>query len=223
MLKSLYPAIDWESVRLVGFDLDGALYDEADFISQVYRPIAAQIAAAVGGNEDDVYHQILQRWFEKGSSYDRIFTEVLSGQQLDTKTIDSMVGKCLDIFRSFEPDLRISPRVVEILSFLAKKYELFLLSDGTSALQRAKICSLQLERWFVEKNIAISGECGSTFAKPSTGMLKFIDAMEPNLQPGSVVYFGDRDIDRQFAKAAGFDFVQVFCMVPVSNQTCANE
>lgn len=217
MLKSLYPTVDWESIKSVGFDLDGTLYDEADFISQVYRPIANQIAAATGDLAEDVYHKILQLWFEKGSSYNRLFADAMSGRQLDEHTINSTVNKCLEIFRNFEPVLRISPRVSEILSYLGSRYEVFLLSDGSSGLQRAKIRSLGLAQWFEERNIAISGEHGSAFSKPSIGMLQFIDAVSPTMPTGSIAYFGDRNIDQQFAHAADFHFVRVFCMVPVSN------
>ena len=55
MLKSLFPRINWDAVRIVGFDMDGTLYDEADFISQVYCDIA-KLLAETGHAEPEILH-----------------------------------------------------------------------------------------------------------------------------------------------------------------------
>ena len=55
MMKYLYPQIDWEPIKYVGFDLDGTLYDESNFISQVYEKIASVISKKTGSNADLIF------------------------------------------------------------------------------------------------------------------------------------------------------------------------
>ena len=73
MLKYSHDNVDWNKIDFVGFDLDGTLYDEFDFISQVYRPIAIILAKATNNCPDAVYDRLLRRWTDMGSSYNKIF------------------------------------------------------------------------------------------------------------------------------------------------------
>jgi putative hydrolase of the HAD superfamily len=217
MLKYLFPAIDWAEIKTVGFDLDGTLYDEFDFISQVYQPISREIAAKIGGCERNVYTQLLHRWLEKGSSYNKIFFEKLSGTGLNPKEVESTVDRCLNIFRNFKPILTLSQRSFEILEFTATRFELFLVSDGGCELQNAKFKALALERWFARGNVAISG-CLGNEGKPNVSILENLAVFqEAQREPGSVAYFGDREIDRKFSEAAGFQFVAVANMFNVNH------
>ena len=70
MLNALYKDIDWSSITTVGFDMDGTLYDEYDFIKQVYSEINSQL---IQNNEILLFMN--QKWIEKGSSYPHIFDE----------------------------------------------------------------------------------------------------------------------------------------------------
>lgn len=47
-MKYLSNSADWRGIHAVEFDIDGTLYDEMEFISQVYRPISQIIADACG-------------------------------------------------------------------------------------------------------------------------------------------------------------------------------
>ena len=40
MMKSLFNKINWDKISYVGFDMDGTLYDEYEFISEVYKEIS---------------------------------------------------------------------------------------------------------------------------------------------------------------------------------------
>ena len=55
MMKYLYPQINWEPIKYVGFDLDGTLYDESNFISQVYKKVASVISKNTGSNADLIF------------------------------------------------------------------------------------------------------------------------------------------------------------------------
>ncbi|WP_445372570.1 HAD family hydrolase [Methylomonas sp. HW2-6] len=215
MLKSLYPSIDWQNVKAVGFDLDGTLYDEFDFIYQVYRPIAEKLSAVVGAEPADTYSDLLRCWLDKGSSYNRIFSDVLAAAGIEQGNAERTIGECLELFRAFRPVLQLNHRVVSLLEFMAEYYPLFLVSDGSCALQRAKFDALGLGSWFRPENIAISGCLTCRSEKPAAVAVDHIAIFNGACDPSEVVFFGDRTVDRLFAEAAGFKFVGVKCMWPV--------
>lgn len=212
MLKSLFPQIDWDSIAVVGFDMDGTLYDETDFIAQVYHPIAARITAACGGMEEETKAWMLTRWREKGSSYNRIFDEAI--RRLGKDASDDLIRECVGIFRAFQPTLKLPEAIRSILNEMQPRYGLFLVSDGSDRLQRAKFQSLGLAQWIAPENVAISGTYGAEFQKPSTRMIPHVALLNGGPYPSQVVYFGDRDCDQEFAANAGFSFVKVKCMKP---------
>jgi FMN phosphatase YigB (HAD superfamily) len=219
MMKYLSNSVDWDEVHAVGFDIDGTLYDEMEFISGVYRPISQIIADACGVGKEEVYDRILARWMEKGSSYDRIFEEVLLDHGLSLSSRTKVIDKCLSEYRSFNPDLSLSSRVRFLLRVLSSAYTLFLVTDGTSRLQRAKSESLGLERWFSESNSIFTGEYGEGYAKPDTRSLSDIEIPAVTSAPDKVVFFGDRQCDREFANHAGFHFLSVL-QFEVQHVTC---
>lgn len=212
MLRSLYPRVDWDAVHIIGFDMDGTLYDEAEFIAQVYRPIAGVLAAATGEDRDTMYARLMRRWLEKGSSYNRIFGEALEGAGLAESVVRETVAKCLAEFRAFSPELGLPARVRTILDAVKEMFPLFLVSDGSAGLQQRKFDSLGLQRWFDPANIAISGRYGADYCKPGIRMVEQIALLRDRAAAAGVLFFGDRDIDAQFAATAGFQFVQVACM-----------
>ena len=211
MLKSLYPRVDWDRVRVLGLDMDGTLYDEAEFIAQVYRPIADIIARSAGGPAEPIHAALLRRWLEKGSSYPRIFDEALAARGVTGPAAREAVDECLAVFRGFTPRLTLPARVGIILDAMAEKYPLFLISDGSAGLQQKKFAALDLGRWFEPANVGFCATLGTGFDKPDTRILREIRVLDETA-PAAVVFFGDRDVDSRFAANAGFHFVGVQCM-----------
>jgi len=216
MLKSLFPDIDWPRVRVVGFDMDGTLYDEAEFIWQCYLPISEYLAQTIpGGSARGIRVRMYRRWLEKGSSYNRIFSEVLADAGFPEEKQDELSLNCVEIFRRFKPGLNLPSRVRALLDEFRQQYPIFLVSDGSAELQSAKFRSLGLSEWFADGNVAISGVFGRGFQKPAVAILEKVEVVKSMDDNSAVVYFGDRDVDRMFCEAAGFQHVRVSCMVPV--------
>lgn len=211
MLKSLYPRVTWDQIEAVGFDLDGTLYDELDFILQVYSPIAKLLANVTKQGQHEVYWWMVNRWLEKGSSYNRIFLEVLSSKNIDEEIKKSTIENCLVIFRYFQPELSLTNRVKILLDIFKSNYPIFIITDGNSLLQKAKFKALGLEKWFDHNNVAISGDYGFEYQKPSVFMANQIKVLR-NVNPSRVIYFGDREQDALFAKNVGFGFIPVKVM-----------
>lgn len=96
-----------------------------------------------------------------------------------------------------------------MLDIFSEQFELFLITDGSPHLQKAKFRALGLERWFKNKNVGISGAYGKCYEKPATLITQKINLLCSGLHPQDVVFFGDRDVDREFSINAGYQFVKV--------------
>ena len=153
-------------IQAVGFDLDGTLYDEIEFISQVYYPISLMLSDAVGVPSGVLYNRLINRWKEKGSSYNRIFDEVLLDGGISELHKSSVITECVNVFRNFQPALSLNYGVERLLDWISSQYPIFMITDGGEKLQRAKIESLGLYRWFSNDNISISGSLDSGISKP---------------------------------------------------------
>lgn len=216
MQNYLHKSLDWGSVQAVGFDLDGTLYDEYEFIAQVYRPIAIKLVQAVGGKVEAIYDNLLQRWIEKGSSYNRLFEEILVDARVPVAERALVIDQCLSEFRNFQPQLHLPARVEKMLDWMSARFPLFLVTDGGEKLQRAKVGALGLARWISPENTSISGCFDEGIYKPDPRMSFSIEALHnPKLRPCNVVYFGDRDVDAAFAVNCSFEFVRVKLMMPI--------
>lgn len=214
MLSALYPDIDWQQIRCVGFDLDGTLYDEYAFIDQAYAAILAATegmltdAAAAGDWMRD-------RWLVKGSSYTHIFGETFERFGAATASRDDYVQRALQVFRDFNPQLTLPARNRRLLDKLCDHYRLFLISDGNPQLQQRKFDALGLTPYFAPQDRVFTGAFGPDWHKPS---VRSLERLSLDCEPGQGVFFGDRDIDRTFARAAHMAFVPVYNLIGSNNE-----
>ena len=189
----------------VGFDVDGTLYDEFDFISQAYRGVARVIADYSHASESDVYEALCREWKQFGSSKTTLFQDVY--YMFSEEIPEDFVRKCVAAFRSEPIELSLSAEAEEMLDELKNNNkDLFIVTDGNSELQRKKIAALGLEKWFSENSIAVSGDWGSKYQKPSPYMYETVLKRNCNQK---TVYLGDRDIDKQFAENIKADFIRI--------------
>ena len=81
---------------------------------------------------------------------------------------DAFVNFAIKIFRDFHPNLYLPQRSKMLLSHLKDKYPLFLITDGSSTLQRKKFLSLGLSEYFAENNVVFTGDYRreSSYFKP---------------------------------------------------------
>ena len=68
-----------------------------------------------------------------------------------------------------------------------------------------KIKSLGIDSYIDDENIFITGDYGQSFYKPNTAI---VDEMKLPRNK-EVLYFGDRDIDREFADKLNWQFINV--------------
>jgi FMN phosphatase YigB (HAD superfamily) len=199
-MKSLFNKVDWNDILYVGFDMDGTLYAEYDFIRKVY----SEISKLLGPNS---LNYMIGRWLEKGSSYPFIFSEAYDLYNVSKRNKEAFINRALNIFRNFDPNIRLKKEVKEMLMYFKKNYEIFLITDGNIELQRKKFTSLGLEVFFSQKNTFFTGVNSKVFAKPSPESLKFL-----SINPEQSIFFGDRDVDREFSVNCKMQFQKVQVM-----------
>lgn len=196
---------------IYGFDLDGTLYDEFEFIYQTYKGISQFISDITERDFTEIHEEISRLWLTYGSSRTDLFQMFFSIYSIEPKT--EYIKKCIEIYRTEEFKLKLPMRTTMVLSELKKrKIPFFLLTDGDSSLQRRKIKALGLDMFILEENIFISGDYGKEYQKPNTLVNEFIRKRFHNMK--DVIYFGDRDVDEQYARNSEFSFQRVKCMIP---------
>ncbi len=200
---------DYKKFDLFAFDMDGTLYDEFDFIKQAYGAVARYIANDEN-KYDSVYSFMLNTWMEYGSSKTDTFQ--LAFQTVDRVINESDIKKCIELFRNCKLQLSLTGRTKFILDLVKRSgKEMILITDGNSALQRKKIEVLGLQYWFSEDSIFISGDYGKEYQKPGTLILEKVKE-KITLKGRKICYLGDRQVDKLFADAAGFEFYYAPCM-----------
>jgi len=206
-VKHLFNNLDQQNIQFVGFDMDGTLYDECDFIVQPYRQIANEFIKS-----DEAFEFMVARWLAKGSSYNRIFDETYDKYLIDgVITKNEFIDQSLATFRNFEPQLQLAKRTQIILNNLQASYTLFLVTDGNPKLQKEKFSALGLSQYFDPSNVVFTGEYNQTHHKPSTKSLQYL-----NITPQHSVFFGDRELDYKFALDAKMQFIKVYNMVVIN-------
>lgn len=194
MLNILFPNICWEKIECVCVDLDGTIYDEYEFIDQVYEKIASEFADEI---KKELSGFLKLRWLQKGSSYPKIFKEAENKFQLT-----GLESKALEIFRNYKPEIKLSGRAKFILNELKNNVPLMLLiTDGKEILQNNKVRSLGINYFFNEIIVT------KNFPKPSQFYGSYL-IKKYNLKNNRVVFLGDREADRAFSENCGFQFLK---------------
>jgi FMN phosphatase YigB (HAD superfamily) len=206
MLRYFATSFTRDDIGIIGFDLDGTLYDEFDFVTQLYSSISKTMSELTNLDDRIIYRVLLEQWLREGNTKE-LFQNVL--EKIGFKgNDDSVVSACISVYRDFSPVLKLSPRMVFILEqLIAYGYSMFLVSDGNDRLQRKKIEALGLYRFFSPENIAITGDYGDEYQKPSTKIVSRIEILCGVTKTQTVLYAGDRERDRLFAEEAGFRFI----------------
>jgi FMN phosphatase YigB (HAD superfamily) len=208
MLNALLSPKATSPYKYIGFDLDGTIYDEFDFIVQAYGGIIYSLQNYMV-DANGALNWMLKRWLELGSSYPHIFSEAwikFSSEKAISK--DQFISIAITIYRDFEPTLHLSKRAETILDACSECGNLFLLTDGNPKLQRRKFNALGLSQWFDDSSVIFSGD--HQVQKPSIYLVPIVRRL---VNTDLAIYCGDRSVDAEMAAVAGMQFSRVINMV----------
>jgi putative hydrolase of the HAD superfamily len=206
-MNVLFDDIDYKNIKYIGFDLDGTLYDEFDFIKQVYDEINNELL-----KDAQSHDYMLNRWLEKGSSYNKIYDEVYNKfEYMNYESKGDFINNALSIFRNFSPCLELNSRNKYFLDYFSNNYILFLVTDGNPILQKKKFLNLGLDKYFKKDNIVFTGEYGENYEKPHSKSIELLSHIECD----HAIFVGDRDVDEKFALSLGIRFLKVYNLIKV--------
>ena len=192
-----------DNIEALAFDLDGTLYDEYDFIKQAYYSVSEVIHSHTNIDQGIIYEYLCRLWLKYGSSYNT-FQDAFNNF-CHTDMDKELLKKCVNAYRNTEIELSLSKEVIELLDSLGK-YPKVIITDGDSTLQRKKYKALGLDRWFSEDSVFVTGDYGKENYKPNPYVGELV---KDKLHTNKILYFGDRDIDKQFAENVGFEFIKM--------------
>jgi putative hydrolase of the HAD superfamily len=120
-------------------DLDDTLFAELDYVDSGYRAISSKIATETNASADDVLFRLRYelRKFGRVGAFDRVLSHFNS-----TKT---NVSALVAAYRDHEPDIQFYPGARNALIKLRALAPIAIVTDGTAAMQRRKIETLQLK------------------------------------------------------------------------------
>ncbi len=190
-------------LRGVLFDLDDTLVPQAAWLAGCLEAVVAEAQAREPGLDAEAFRQALAAEAAAGSArgglIDRALVAVGSAQP-----VEPLVAA----FRAYRaPELAPFPGVEELLDQLAGRWALGLVSDGDPGIQRAKLATSGLGRWF--EVVVLADELGRARRKPHPEPYRrALDQL--GLLPGEAVFVGDRpETDLLGAAALGLATVRV--------------
>ena len=203
-MNVFFKKLEEANIKFIGFDMDGTIYDEYDFIVQPYKEISKLFE-----EQNEAFDYMCFKWLEKGSSYNKIFCETFDKFNThEQSNKDQFIAKVITIFRNFEPSLILSSRAKTILEFCKKNFFLFLITDGNPDLQKKKFLTLGLNNYFDKDRIIFTGEYADEYKKPNKKSIELID-----IDCEKTIFFGDRYVDKEFALSAKMKFRYVRNMI----------
>jgi len=186
---------------IITFDLDDTLYPEIEYVKSGFREVSYFLEGAFHLSSEQTFKEMSKDLKSNGRGL--IFDNLLNSYGIYSK---KNVAKCLSIYRNHSPRIQLSPSAKRCLDRL-DKYNKYLVTDGNLLVQRHKISSLNIKKYF--KKIIPTHQYGLNAAKPSIKCFKKIINWE-KCKPSEVVYIGDNP-KKDFVnlKKAGIKTVRV--------------
>ena len=188
-------------MKVVIFDMDDTLYDEASFVLSGLRAVADFMSRQWGIPQKGALTAMRLTLARDGRG--AIFDATLKHYgHFSAKA----VRLCLNTYRAHTPKIRLYPDARRALKRL-RGYSLYVVTDGNPRVQRSKALALGLPS--AVKQVIATWHHGRAQGKPSPYLLNRIAKREGAL-PGEVVYIGD-DPNKDFVgiKPLGFRTVRV--------------
>lgn len=174
----------WASkIKAVGFDLDGTMYHSpSDLQGWFKQEVIKRVAKHLKKEQGEVEQEFAKRYSKYKSN-----TLTLNSFGMDGEEVFQALFDEVDLSKYLKEDKRL----VSLVEKLAKKYSLFILSNGAERQIIKKLTMLGLDLSIFDPIIACYDHEG--WVKPSPkAFLHVIGAL--GLEPEQIVYVGDREL-----------------------------
>jgi len=163
-IESVDNGYRYRKIKGIIFDLDDTLYNEIDYVYSGFRKVAKYLEPVLKRGEEEIFYDLIDIFkLDKGNVFDKLIKKY----NLETNSED-IILKCIDIYRSHYPDIKLSAETEGLLHYLKNKnYKLGIITDGRPQGQKNKIKALDLEK-FVDYIIITDELGGVSFRKPHT-------------------------------------------------------
>jgi putative hydrolase of the HAD superfamily len=188
-------------MKVVIFDMDDTLYDEASFVLSGFNAVADLMDRNWGIPRKGALSMMRQTLVHEGRG--AVFDRTLRHYGRFSK---KAVALCVSRYRSHNPNIRLYADAKRALKRL-QSYSLYVVTDGNPRVQRAKAQALGLP--FLVKRVFASWHHGRALGKPSPEIFNRIARREGAL-PEEVVYIAD-DPNKDFVgiKPLGFRTIRI--------------
>lgn len=189
---------DIKSIKAIGFDVDGTLYQISDEMSiTVNRNVIDMAAAKLKRDPDDFQEEYLGVRDRLRSNTLALNSYGLDGEGIFQKVIDEF---------PMEKFIGRDRKLIEVIATLKRKYRLFIITNGSGLQVERKLECVGLNKDDFDPRI-YSYDQGWVKPQPEP-YLAALEALQ--MPPEETVYIGDReDTDLETAKALGMKTIYV--------------
>jgi putative hydrolase of the HAD superfamily len=164
-------------VTAVGFDLDGTLFDDRQYVRAGLVEAARVLESRTGV---DAREDLLDAYFQRGV-WERTFDHVLDSRDLSADLVPDLV----EAYHDHDADLVPYPETVPLLEALADDYRLGLVTGGTNG--REKLSRLGIASYFEAVVVTAGGDATKHDPEPFRELCDDL-----GVDPPETAYVGDR-------------------------------
>jgi len=181
--------------RVVGFDLDGTLFDDRQYVRAGLERAGAELASITG---QDLTDHLLEAYFDRGIT-EGTFDTVLAEHDLSQRHVSRLV----DAYHDTDGELTPYPGVRPTLRTLGRCYTLAVITGGRNGTD--KLDRLGLAEYLDTVIVTTNRSDSKRDPGPFVALLDRHD-----VSPSAVAYVGDRpELDFPQPNALGMDTVRV--------------
>ena len=194
---------NFSNYDLIIFDLDNTLYKETDYLYVAYKEISLFLSKIIKLDPNDIYSFIISEFEEKGRN--NLLDKVFYKYSIE-KT--NFLKKCLSIMQTtnISPLIELNYNAVFMLKEAIKNRHCCILTNGNVTQQKNKIKSINWQPIYSIPKVFYANELKP---KPSSYSFKFISEYFNLKNEGKVLMVGDSNIDYNFSKSVGADFLKI--------------
>lgn len=129
--------------KLIIFDLDDTLYNEAEYVLSGFNVAAEYLGNKYSLSNKDIYDDLIEIFNKKGRG--QVFDLVLEKYDIDKGEVENLVK----LYREHDLDIGLLPGAEELLIRLKQgNVKLILMTDTRWQVQERKVKALNVEKYF---------------------------------------------------------------------------